>query len=45
MTAYLHTPYLVNLGSPTARTVELSTAAVEFALRRGADIGARGVVV
>lgn len=42
---YVHTPYLVNLGSPTALTLERSAAAVEFSLRRAADIGARGVVV
>ena len=43
--AYVHAPYLVNLGSPTPSTLELSTAAVAHALRRGRDIGARGVVV
>jgi deoxyribonuclease IV len=42
---YVHTPYLVNLGSPTAKTVELSTSAVAYSRRRGAEIGARGVVV
>jgi deoxyribonuclease-4 len=42
---YIHTPYLVNLGSPTPATLEKSVAAVRHGLRRGAEIGARGVVV
>jgi len=41
---YVHAPLLVNLGSPTAATVERSAAALAHALRRGAAIGARGVV-
>lgn len=41
---YVHATLLVNLGSPTAGTVELSTAALAHALTRGAAIGARGVV-
>lgn len=41
----VHAPYLVNLGSPSAETLARSSAAVEFALRRGRVIGARGVVV
>lgn len=42
---YIHTPYLVNLGSPTPATLEKSVASVRHGLRRGAEIGARGVVV
>jgi deoxyribonuclease-4 len=43
--AFVHAPYLVNLGSPTAATLERSEAAVRHALLRGRAIGARGVVV
>jgi len=42
---FVHAPYLVNFGSPTAATLGRSVAAVEHALARGAAIGARGVVV
>lgn len=42
---FVHAPYLINLGSPSAQTLELSSAALAFSLRRGAAIGARGVVV
>ena len=42
---FVHAPYLVNLGSPSAETLARSHAAIEFALRRGRAIGARGVVV
>jgi deoxyribonuclease IV len=41
---YVHATLLVNLGSPTAATVEQSVASLTHALRRGAAIGARGVV-
>jgi deoxyribonuclease-4 len=41
---YVHAPLLVNLGSPTPATVASSAAALEHGLRRGAAIGARGVV-
>lgn len=41
---YIHASLLVNLGSPTAATVEKSVATLAHALRRGAAIGARGVV-
>ncbi|HLL64521.1 MAG TPA: deoxyribonuclease IV [Micromonosporaceae bacterium] len=44
VSAYIHASLLVNLGSPTALTVERSVATLEHALRRGAAIGARGVV-
>jgi deoxyribonuclease-4 len=43
--AFVHAPYLVNLGSPTAATYERSVATVEHHLARAAAIGARGVVV
>lgn len=42
--AYVHASLLVNLGSPTLATVERSVATLEHALRRGAAIGADGVV-
>jgi deoxyribonuclease-4 len=42
---FVHTPYLVNLGSPTAATFERSVATVAHNLRRAARIGAEGVVV
>jgi deoxyribonuclease-4 len=44
VSVYIHASLLVNLGSPTAVTVERSVATLEHALRRGAAIGARGVV-
>lgn len=43
--AYVHAPYLVNLGSPSPLTVRRSVAAVEHGLRRAAAIGACGLVV
>lgn len=45
MRTFIHTPYLVNLGSPTVATYERSTALVAHNLRRAAEIGAEGVVV
>jgi len=42
---FVHTPYLVNLGSPTAATYERSVATVAHNLARAARIGAEGVVV
>lgn len=42
---FIHTPYLVNLGSPTPATFEKSVALVAHNLRRAAEIGAEGVVV
>ncbi|HEY7176588.1 MAG TPA: deoxyribonuclease IV [Micromonosporaceae bacterium] len=42
--AYVHGSLLVNLGSPTPATVRNSAADLRHALRRGAAIGARGVV-
>ena len=45
MRVFVHTPYLVNLGSPTPSTFEKSVATVVHNLKRGAEIGAEGVVV
>ena len=42
---FIHAPYLVNLGSPTASTYEQSAAMVAHNLARAAQIGAEGVVV
>lgn len=42
---FIHAPYLINFGSPSEETLARSAAALQFALRRGAAIGARGVVV
>jgi deoxyribonuclease-4 len=42
---FVHAPYLINFGSPSADTLERSTRALAFSLRRGTAIGARGVVV
>jgi deoxyribonuclease-4 len=41
---FVHAALLVNIGSPTPATVQRSLATLEHALRRGAEIGARGVV-
>jgi deoxyribonuclease-4 len=41
---YIHACLLVNLGSPTPATVDQSAATLRHALRRGREIGARGVV-
>jgi deoxyribonuclease IV len=43
--AFVHASYLVNLGSPDAQTAQRSAQVLRHALRRGARIGARGVVV
>lgn len=43
--AFVHAPYLVNLGSPTPATYERSANLVAHNLRRAAEIGAEGVVV
>lgn len=42
---FIHTPYLVNLGSPTQATYEKSAALVAHNVRRAVEIGAEGVVV
>jgi deoxyribonuclease-4 len=43
--SFIHTPYLVNVGSPTEATVEQSIACIAHNLARGAQLGVRGVVV
>ncbi len=43
--AYVHAPYLVNLASPTAQTLDRSVASGRHSLRRGAALCAAGVVV
>lgn len=45
MPVFVHSPYLINFGSPSPETVASSVASVRHALVRGAAIGARGVVV
>lgn len=42
---FIHSPYLVNLGSPTPATYERSVDVLTHNLRRAAEIGAEGVVV
>lgn len=42
---YVHSPYLVNFGSPSEETLAKSIATVRHSLVRGRAIGARGVVV
>jgi deoxyribonuclease IV len=42
---FVHAPYLINVGSPDALTRERSVASLRHSLRRGGEIGARGVVV
>ncbi|MFS3129737.1 deoxyribonuclease IV [Nocardioides sp. Bht2] len=43
--AFIHAPYLINLGSPTPATYEKSVAVLAHNLKRAAEIGAEGVVV
>ena len=43
--SFIHTPYLVNVGSPTEATVDQSIASIAHNLRRGAELGCDGVVV
>src|SRR5512145_1251527 len=45
MRVFIHSPYLVNLGSPTPATYEKSVASVAHNLKRAVEIGAEGVVV
>ena len=45
MPVFVHATYLVNLGSGSPEVAARSADAVAYALRRGAEIGARGVVV
>lgn len=42
---FVHAPYLINFGSPSPETLAKSSDALAFSLRRGAAIGARGVVM
>ena len=42
---YVHASYLINVGSTDEVTAARSVSALDHALRRGAEIGARGVVV
>ncbi|RAY13092.1 endonuclease IV [Actinomadura craniellae] len=42
---YVHAPYLVNVGSPSADTLEKSLGSIRNALKRGREVGALGVVV
>ncbi|HTU75094.1 MAG TPA: deoxyribonuclease IV [Trebonia sp.] len=42
---FIHAPYLINVGSADPAVAGKSARALAFALRRGAQIGARGVVV
>jgi deoxyribonuclease-4 len=42
---YVHAPYLINFGSPTPATLEKSAECLRHSIRRGREIGARGVVV
>lgn len=42
---FIHATYMVNLGSPNPEVAAKSADAVAHALRRGEQIGARGVVV
>ncbi|GAA1508987.1 deoxyribonuclease IV [Sphaerisporangium rubeum] len=42
---FIHTSYLVNMGSPDPAILEKSAASIRHALRRGRELGARGVVV
>lgn len=42
---FVHTPYLVNPGSPNPETLEKSIESIRHCLQRGRAIGARGVVV
>ncbi|WP_248965243.1 deoxyribonuclease IV [Sphaerisporangium perillae] len=45
MPVFIHTPYLVNMGSPSADTLEKSILTIRHSLRRGVETGALGVVV
>lgn len=42
---FVHSPYLINLGTPNEETAGKSTHSLGHTMRRGADIGAGGVVV
>jgi hypothetical protein len=42
---FVHAPYLINLGSPDEVLRGRSASMLSYCLQRGADLGARGVVV
>ena len=42
---FVHAPYLINFGSPSAETLTRSSSALAFSMSRAAAIGARGVVL
>lgn len=42
---FVHAPYLINIGSPSAEVREKSVVALEHTMRRAASLGARGVVL
>jgi deoxyribonuclease-4 len=42
---YVHSPFLINLGSPTEDTYKNSLASTAYTLKRAQEIGALGVVV
>jgi deoxyribonuclease-4 len=43
--SFIHTPFLVNVGSPSEETVARSIATIAHNLARGVRLGVRGVVV
>jgi deoxyribonuclease IV len=45
MPVFIHATYMINLGSGNPDVAAKSAIAVEHALRRGGEIGARGVVI
>ena len=45
LSAWVHAPYLINFGSPDEQTAARSVHSLRHSLRRGREIGARGVVV
>ncbi|WP_406305528.1 deoxyribonuclease IV [Streptomyces sp. NBC_00885] len=45
ISAYVHAPYLINFGSHTEATADKSVESLRHSLRRGREIGAKGVVV
>ncbi|WP_137989903.1 deoxyribonuclease IV [Streptomyces vilmorinianum] len=45
LSAWVHAPYLINFGSHTEATVDRSVESLRHSLRRGREIGAKGVVV
>ncbi len=45
MRTFIHSPYLINLGSPTREIWEKSVGSIAHNLRRAAELGVEGVVV